>query len=120
MKLCRRSHKICIPCLTEFLFAEYIPGSNTRRKLSLKRRKRGPKKELFPPEERPIPVTLVEVPEANFDLGFMSDDEENKENPSSIKEGNLHYMVPLSNSFEFLFRRINSYTLEIHPCFYML
>lgn len=55
---------------TSFI-AVYEPESNKRRKLSLKRRKKGPPKELFPAEGRLTQQTTPnEVEEVSFDLGF--------------------------------------------------
>lgn len=50
-----------------------MPESNKRRKLSLKRKKKGPTKELFPPEGRPLKQEDTDIP--NFDLGFDVEDE---------------------------------------------
>lgn len=67
--------------------AEYIPDSNKRRKLSLKRRRKGPPKELFPVEGRHPPNPIIKEDVVTFDLDFPVE-EERSENPESLPIGN--------------------------------
>lgn len=68
-------------------FPVYVPESNKRRKLSLKRRRKGPPKELFPATGRPVSATTNEPEKPTFDLGFDLDVQEIEVEPPNFNEG---------------------------------